>query len=187
MKIKVDDEVVVVSNEFPVSRYVGRIGTVIRMYEDIVPPMVIVKFADEVTIKVPLMYLEKVAPQEKSSNELLEGAKRISKVEFDSAVFEAIRPDGKVGANPLISALDRLVGYVAGNTVSDKIFGDQEVVTMTEDQFVNALWDGCSPKNMSDCISGAMSLRRCVDVSIASIMSLRNLVKIFFPDESKND
>lgn len=184
MKIKVNDEVVIVSNEFPLTRFVGRVGIVDRMYEDIIPQTAIVRFSEFETVKVPVMYLEKVAPQKKSSDELFGGAKRITRDDFAQAVAKVTRPKFTGNMSDLIGTM---TASISGMDITDKLFNDRDEVVMTEDQLVMALWDGCAPKNMSEIIDRKMSFAQCMDVSLTNLITLRDIVKILFPDESKND
>jgi hypothetical protein len=184
MNIKVNDEVVIVSNDFPFARFVGNVGTVVRMYEEVIPPTAIVKFSEFETVKVPVMYLEKVAPQEKSSDEIPEGAKRITRGDFARAVTEVTCPKFTGKMSDLIGTMS---ATIVGMDITQKLFNDRDEVVMTEDQLVATLWDGCAPENVCETVNREMSFTQCMGVSLASIVTLRDIVEILFPDESKND
>ena len=86
--------------------------------------------------------------------------------------------------NPLFGLLGGMSAMITGMKIADRIFKDQEVVTITEDQFTEAIWDYCSPAKLAE--SSNMSVRECMKVSLLSINALDDLIEIFFGDGSGN-
>jgi ribosomal protein L24 len=184
MKVKVNDTVKVVSGN-----KIGRIGKVIRIY-DFISCTAVVEFDDGLA-KFPVEVLEKVEPQEnqEAKNEIPEGAKRISKEVFDAAIDEVVNLENmfnNVGDYSMFDLVEVMSAKVVVDMLRENMFKDQDVVVMTEDQFVAALWTGCSPVSLSKSVDNKMTARKCMDISIPSIVRLRKIVAIIF-DESDND
>ena len=178
MSINVNDEVKVVSNNGGDSAMmIGCTGKVIRLY-DLITPIAIVKFNNGITAKIPVNDLIKVETQVNQENKIPEGAKR-----------DLTSPGGSFGrvateVNPLFGLLGGMSAMITGMEIADRIFKDQEVVTITEDQFTEAIWDNCSPAKLAE--SSNMSVRECMKVSLLSINALDDLIEIFFGDGSSN-
>lgn len=189
MSINVNDEVKVVSNNGGDSAMtIGYTGKVIRLY-DLITPIAIVKFNNGITAKIPVNDLIKVETQVNQENKIPEGAKRITKAEFIEAVHDLTSPGGSFGrvateVDPLFGLLGGMSAMITGMKIADRIFKDQEVVTITEDQFTEAIWDNCSPAKLAE--SSNMSVRECMKVSLLSINALDDLIEIFFGDGSGN-
>lgn len=163
------------------------IGTVINTYAVTPDNVAIVHLeATGETVKIPFSNLRKYEPQEKqeSKTEIPEGARRITEAEFGKAVIEVTalenHPSGMDEKNPMSSILGGLVGAIVGGKIAKKVFKDNEVITVTRDQLVEIIWNGCSPANADEKNGGNMV------VSIAAVMTLQNLVEIFFPSGSEN-
>jgi len=179
--IKVNDLVKVVSCESYLDLFKDRTGKVTRIFETLTVPVAIVELEDGSTIKVPVNNLDKVEvkPQE---SEIPEGAKRITEAEFREAVaqvtshFAARRGDIMLG----------MTGLMVGADIGRKLFGSQDSVVMTKDEFIVNLWDGCSPVNVSESVNGKMTLDQSLPVAISAIHSMRDLANTIF-DESDHD
>lgn len=166
----------------------GRKGKVVKMHD--FAGIALVSFDDNGGLgKVEIAQLVEIQPQESRivdvKIEIPEGAKKISRADFDAALAEITSPrkmlDGNF--NPMVSFTKVLTARIIGDTLREEIFKDQDVVVMTKDEFVVALWDGCNPKCVSDQIRGRQSVARSMDVSVAAILSLREIPDILFGAE----
>lgn len=154
-------------------------GKVIRIYESV--GIALVQMDNGDLGKVYLAELVEIRPQEaEPKTEIPEGAKKISRASFDEAIKEATFSVADVGRNPMVGLMGAMTGVVVGQDVGDKIFKGQDVVVMTEEDFVVALWDGCNPKNVSASVGNLHSVTKCLDVSVAAILSLRKIARILF-------
>lgn len=189
MSIKENSVVkVVTDNPF----FAGLIGTgeVVRTYSDL--GIAIVRFESGQIVKIPVDCLAEV--EQKNENQepkIQEGAKRITKDEFIAAVHEVTSPGNLLGgfaieSNPLGGLLGGVSAMITGMKIADEIFKDQDVVTMTEDQLIGALCDGCNPVKLSKGTKKNMSVAHCMPVAMLSISALESLIKIFFGDGSEN-
>lgn len=161
----------------------GKTGVIISSYNFTPDNIAIVRLDDNETIKIRMEDLIKLDAQTEQDSEIPEGARPISKGEFEDAVDEVTKPENHPGGmdrkNPMVSLIGVLVGVIVGGKIAEKVFKDTEVITVTKDQLVGIIWDGCNPENMADLPGDNMT------TSIAAIMTLRNIVKIFFPSGSE--
>lgn len=191
MSIKVNDKVRVDTSMGYLSNVMGLTGTVIQVYDFLVP-MAIVKFENGITAKVEVSNLIKVEAQENQEAKLVtpeipEGAKRITKSDFEAALMAVANPVGGMSErNPMAVFVGSMTAMIVGKNVAAKIFKDQDSVVMTEDQFTAALWDGCNPENVSESVGEKIPVSKCMRVSITAIISLENIVGVLFSDNSDN-
>lgn len=175
MNVRENDRVQVVGDIFD-----GKVGTVKSVYNSL--GMAVVKF-DEGVAKVPLSCLVKIKSQENAEpkTEIPEGAKKISRADFEVALIDSSQyMASRVSSHPLTAVIGSSIGTIVGANIADKIFKDQDVVVMTEDQFVAELWVNCNPKAVGEMIGNLMNLGNNMDVAIAAIMNLRKIPGILF-------
>lgn len=160
-------------------------GKVAHVYDAL--GIAIVQFENGDLGKVALASLVEIEPQENREikSEIPEGAKKISRADFDAAVDEAtVSVIGGNYRNPEAGLVGALVGSIVGRDAGDKIFKDQDVVVITEEDLVVALWDACNPKCVSASVDNRHSIVDCLDVSVAAILSLRKIGRILFGAEN---
>lgn len=169
--------------------YDGRVGKVCNVYPEI--DLAVVSFEDNGDIgKVSLSYLVEVQPQAEQivdvKIEIPEGAKKISRADFDAALAEITDPDKmfKSGHDALGVIIRGLIAKVVGDSVREKIFEDQEVVVITAETFTVALWDACNPVAVNKATTGGKtSDRKALKVAITAIITLEEMVDILFGEE----
>lgn len=174
----------------------GKIGVIDRIHNFTFGDVAIVKLDDNVSAKVYTVDLIKIDEAQEAhkeqeyETEIPEGARVISEEDFLGAVFEVTKPENHSGGmdekNPMSNIIGGMVGVVVGAKIAKKVFKDQEAVTLTEDQLVKIIWDGCSPENMQGVIDNNMTVDVCMVTSLAAIMTLKNLGNILFPNGSEN-
>jgi hypothetical protein len=160
-----------------------RAGKVVRVYDDLIIPVAIVEFSETLTAKIPIVYLIEIKEQAKEpvkEPEIPEGAKRITRNDFTQAITDATCPAFNGEFSDLIGSMS---ASIVGMEMTDNLFKDQDVIIMTEDQLVAALWDGCSPVNVDESVGSRMGLYKSLTVSITAIMKLRKLVEILFSED----
>lgn len=188
MSIKENDRVKVIKAEGELSPLIGATGTVKRIYElsagDIAAVQIIPDetIAREIFVKLPVENLEKVGPQENRETEIPEGAKRITKADFEAALAEITSPEKmhESGSNLLGTFTRIMTAKIIGDSVRDKIFEDQDVVIMTEEEFISTLWKACDPVTTSESVKKGLSARKCVHVAITAMIGLEEIVGIIF-------
>lgn len=120
---------------------------------------------------------------EEIKTEIPEGAKKITRSDFDRAVVRSSLLENKSN-DPMQNLVGSMTGVIVGKVAADDIFKGQDAVVMTEDEFIFALWDACNPNHVSEIIDNKMTLYRCIDVSIAGMLNMRNVVRILFGPEN---
>lgn len=158
-------------------------GKVVRVYGNVGIALVQMENGD--LGKVYLSELVEIRPQEtEPKTEIPAGAKKISRASFDEAIKEVTFSvmDGNY-RNPKSGLMGAMTGALVGQDVGDRIFKGQDVVVMTEEDFVVALWDGCNPKYVSASVGNAQPVVKCLDISVAAILSLRKIGRILFGEE----
>lgn len=164
--------------------YKGRTGKVVRVHDLV--DIALVSFDDNGDLgKVSLSALVEVQPQKQAVEpEIPEGAKKISRADFEVALIDSSQyTASRVSSHPLTAIIGSSIGTIVGANIADKIFKDQDVVVMTEDQFVAELWVNCNPKAVGEMIGNLMNLGNNMDVAIAAIMNLRKIPVILFGGE----
>lgn len=159
-------------------------GKVVRVYGNVGIALVQMENGD--LGKVYLSELVEIHPQEtEPKTEIPEGAKKISRADFEIAFIESIQLLRETAFdNPTSGIITTAIGSIVGKNIADKLFEDQDVVVMTEDQFTAVLWAGCSPEAMSGIIGGLMGIGKTIDVSIAALMSMRKIPDLLFGAEN---
>lgn len=168
----------------------GKTGKVVKIHE--YADLAIVSFDDNGDLgKVSLSALVEVQPQESRivdvKIEIPEGAKKISRVDFEAALKRVTSPDRVLGDNsrdPMGGFMRSITTMIVGKKVTDKIFEDQDVVVMTEDEFISALWGACDPVTVSDDVDKKLSSRKCITVAMTAIISFEEIVESFFGAEN---
>lgn len=178
MNIKVNDQVKVVSGSMA-----GHIGKVIRIYA-LVVPVAIVEFSDR-TLKIPVEFLEKVEPQEnqEAKNEIPEGAKRITKEEFFTALQKITSPEAIFSGesvDPFHAMIEGVSALLFGHKVAKILFEDKDAVILTENDLVGALWNTCDPVAVVKEGDRKQSAFDALLMSVSSVIVLRDLVEILF-------
>lgn len=185
MNIKPNDKVKILNAEGYLAELEGVTGTVERVYPEHTPPIAIVKFEEDptvascMTVKVYIDNLVKVEPEV----EIPEGAKQISKDDFDAALKEITSPERALSNNkiePTKLFFAAMTTMIIGRKVSERLFENQSSITVTEDQFIDAIWSACSPVNVSEGIDNKISVRKCAHISLTTTLDLLEIVPILF-------
>lgn len=185
MNINVNDRVRVIRADGELIPLIGAIGEVDRIHELATGRIAIVKIIPdetcyrEIVVKFPVENLEKVEPK----TEIPEGAKQISEADFEAALKELTDPEkmlsGKSG-NPMVGFTRLLTAKLVGDGVKKRVFEDQDVVVMTEEEFSVALWDACNPVAVDEFTGNKMGAAKTLKVSITTIITLEEIVDILF-------
>lgn len=187
MSINTNDKVKVVN---PLLDFYGETGTVINTYNVTPDNVAIVRLDCGITTKIRIDSLDKIEAQVEQDPEIPEGARRITEGDFRSAVFEVTAPGAVPGGmnkeNPMSSIVGAMVGNIVGMRIAENLFKDFDVVTLNEDQLATVIWNGCAPENVSHCVNDDMSIVQSMSVSLAAIVTLKNLVGYFFPKSLGN-
>jgi hypothetical protein len=192
MKINVNDKVLISSNDEVIGAYNGEVATVKRIYPDVTPPIAYVEIeADLVArtlgLKVPIADL--VLIREEPKSEIPGGAREITKEDFDAALktvtLPTNHPAGIIKSNPMASFLGGMVGAIAGEEIKSEIFGDHDVVVITEEQLIEKIWNGCSPIKISEAFGGKKSAKESVLMSLSAMMTLQNVPGVLFGEDGK--
>lgn len=170
--------------------YDGRVGKVCSIFPEI--DTAVVSFDDNGDVgKVSLSALVEIQSQESKivgvKVEIPEGAKKISRADFDAAVEKITSPEKMMdfASNPMVGLIKILTAKIVDDSVRDKIFKDQDVVVMTEDEVILALWDACNPIAVNEMTTGGKtSNRKAVKVAITALISLEEIVDILFGAEN---
>lgn len=167
--------------------YDGRVGKVCSIFPEI--DTAVVSFDDNGDVgKVNLSALVEIQSQESKTVdvkiEIPEGAKKISRADFDAAIDKITSPKKMSRSNPMSGFIAMLGGVLVSHTLREKIFKDQDVVVMTEDDFVVALWDACSPVEIARSAGNKHSVRDAMRMSITALISLEDMVDILFGAEN---
>ena len=187
MKINIGDTVRVVEAPSDLSAFIGKTGKVERLYAELNPPIAYVVFEEDELIarsmgfKVPLSHLEKVEIE--ADPEIPEGAKQITKADFDKALAEITAPDrafSDTGLDPMAALTKVLTTKIVFRNAGEEIFRDREVVTMREDEFVSIFWRACDPVVVSESVDKKMSVRKCIGIALTAMIDLDEIVGILF-------
>lgn len=169
--------------------YKGRTGKVVKIYD--YADIAVVSFDDNGDLgKVLLSELVEIQPQESRivdvKIEIPEGAKTISRADFDAALAEITSPEKMRGSESnLMATFTRIMtARVVGDSVRDKLFEDQDVVVMTEEEFISALWTACNPVTISESVKKGVYARGCIHVAITAMIGLEEIVGILFGAEN---
>lgn len=197
MNIKINDKVMIVNAEGVLERFNGKVGRVDRIYYEVTPPVAMVVFEYEPGIafnemvKVSVDNLAKVEPQENQEveSDIPEGAREISKDDFDAALKTVTdpknHPAGIIESNPMASLMGSMVGVIVGKTIESDIFGDQDVITITEEELLATIWDGCNPVKMEKILNGKKPAKECAYMSLSAMMTLQNIPGVLFGESEQ--
>lgn len=156
--------------------YEGQTGKVARLYPELNTATITIDGVDRL-VKIRMDALEEVDVK----IEIPEGAKKISQADFDAALIQATTIAMSKNAPAIMGALS---AAVVGEHIGAEIFKESDVVVMTEDEFIGALWDGCHPQRVSETVGNMMDTRRSMSVSIASAITLKTIPGILFGGEN---
>lgn len=167
--------------------YAGMSGKVVKVYSGL--NIALVSFDDvDVVGKVSLSSLDVVKPQEiavEPKPEIPEGAKRISKVDFEAAIVQVVRPDKvMIDSDPMCSLSRLIAAKIVADSVRDQIFKDKDAVGMTEDEFIGALWNACNPVAVAKTTGNQMVARRAAHVGVSAYLTLEEIVEILYAGDN---
>ena len=166
--------------------YDGRVGKVCSIFPEI--DTAVVSFDDNGDVgKVSLSALVEIRPQEtEPKTEIPEGAKKISRADFDNAVDALVAPEKILfsGGNPM--SIIAKVGSVMAlrDHVRNEIFKDNDNVVMTEDDFVSVLWSACNPGVAAKLIPGVKPGRKLNKIAVGAFVSFDEILEILFGAEN---
>lgn len=159
--------------------YEGKTGKINSVHPE--AGVAIVSFDDNGDVgKVNLSDLIEIQDQpEEKAPEIPEGAKQISRADFDAALDRVSNEVMRSGKNPMVGFTQIMTARLVADSVKVEIFRDQDVVTMTEDDFASALWDACNPatlRELNDMPTGG-KVRR---LAMVAYISFEEIVEILF-------
>lgn len=116
--------------------------------------------------------------------EIPEGAKKISRDDFDAALAEVTSPEKMFRPeSDSLAALTRLMtAQIVGRSVRDKIIEDQDVV-ITREGFISALWSACTPVEVAKTLDNKVSDDKAVKIAITALITLEPIIGILFGAE----
>lgn len=170
MSINIHDTVKIVSGEYE-AKFRGQIGKVDTVFD--FAGIAIVRFETD-RVKVYIGDLVRVDP--KATEDISEGAKWISEAEWKEAVKLSTLSNVSQSSDPTVG----MTGLVIGMNIGKRIFADQSRVALTKKEFIEILWDECSPSNVSKTVDEKLDVEKCVSVSLAAVLSLRETIEILF-------
>lgn len=162
--------------------YEGKTGKINSVHPE--AGVAIVSFEENGDVgKVNLSDLIEIQAQpEEKAPEIPEGAKQISRADFDKAIDDLVSPARILfsGGNPhtVVAKLSAIMA--SRRIVGDKIFDGATSVVMTEDEFVSALWIACDPRNMIPGDKSCVSAHRLTKLAVAMVIGLEEVVEILF-------
>lgn len=159
--------------------FAGKIGKVISIYPIIGVAVVALDSGD--VCKVALSSLAEIQePKKPVEPEIPEGAKQISKADFKAAIMEGMLKVMQISG----SSLGAMTGVVIGDSILSAIFKESDVVVITKDQLIRAMWAGCSPEAARKIVNDKMPIGKLWEVSIMAVVTLRNIPEILFGGEN---
>lgn len=183
MAIRVNTPVKVIDGD-----YAGKTGKVIDIFATL--GTAIVSFDDNGDVgKVSLSSLIEIQDQKKPVEpEIPEGAKKISRADFMSALIKVTDPATILSdaVNPvdfLHATLEGMASITFGHKLAADLFKDTDVAVVTEDDFVRALWKTCDPTSVAKRSREASAFDSLL-MSVSSVIRLRDLVEILFGGEN---
>lgn len=177
MKVKVNNEK---------SSFHGAIGEVIKVYEVI--DIAIVRFSDEVIVKIPVDCLLVIEEQnQEGKTEIPDGAKQITKNAFLEALKRVTDPKTCLEANSISdpSFVGNMCAIVICKVITDEIFSGRDVIIVNEEQFIDIFWNECNPVKLSENMSKTIGARRHLIGSMSAIMILEDMIEILFAKDSE--
>lgn len=181
-------------------------GTIKNVYDDI--ETAIVKFDDGQTCKVPFSQIvvciepncqempeSDIQETPEVKTEVQEGAKVITRDQFDEALGYLTSPEGMLDGIPKDKAdevdslslmLKGMTIMIVGSEIAEKLYQDKEEIEITKDQLREVITDGTNLEAIAKSINNEMSVTKVLPIALLSMLVLLKLVKIFF-DDSEND
>lgn len=167
--------------------YKGETGKVSRVCAD--GAAAIVVFTNGDMGKVYQSEIVEIGPQADQvvdvKIEIPEGAKKISRDDFDAALAEITSPEKMLASSsdPLTALTRLMTAEIVGRSVRDKIIEDQ-VVVITKEGFISALWSACTPVEVAKTLDNKVSGDKAVKVAITALITLEPIVGILFGAEN---
>lgn len=170
--------------------YDGRVGKVVNTYPEI--DFAVVSFEDNGDVgKVSLSSIVEVQPQADRivdvKIEIPEGAKKISRADFEAELKRVTSPTHGLNDNSrdaMSNFLRSITTMLIGKKVTEKIFEDQDVIVVTEDGLISAIWSVCDPVSVCEMVDGKMSPRKCITVAMTAMIGFEEIVGILFGAEN---
>ena len=176
MAVKENSRVKVISGA-----YVGNTGKVMTVHDFL--GVAIVSFDDGNVGKCFFSELIEEVPAE----EIPEGAKKISREDFNNALDKITNPKNISAEDPIdrMALLVRgITTKIIGENIAKSLFEDNTFVTMTESQFVDALWDSCNPNVVKEPVGKEMPLSHVAVVASTVVEQIMKIVPIIFGGEN---
>lgn len=183
------DKVVLTEAVSGYETFVGKVGEVLATSEHEFLPGGGVALVDWETEagKISYDHLEMYQPEEEPSHEIPEGARVITREDFDAAMDVLNDPVRILSSDHRASDFVSFVCNMATrNRLEDVLFKTADEVVMSELGFCTALWDACNPTIIHLEGDPLRAPRESLQVAIASVIGIRELAKILF-DEPEND
>ena len=116
---------------------------------------------------------------------------RITSEEFEERLERIMDPDFVLGdvvdkIDPLSFMMKSAVVLIVGMEIKDKLFGENKVIEITEDELIDVITRETTPEKMVESVDGKMTKKQCLPVALLSNLLLTKVVKTFF-DESDDD
>lgn len=173
-----------------------RKGVVHNVFDSV--PVIIVEFEGGNIEKVavdrlalePKTEVKPEAEAQEKKTESQDGAKRITKTEFIDAVNYVTSPEGMLGdkvtdVDPTSLMIKGMAVSIVGFKISDKLYGDNDVIEITREQLKEVIAEKTNPIAMAESTGGKMSTTSVFPIAILSAVVLTKLVHILF-DEADN-
>jgi hypothetical protein len=195
-KFAVNDEVMFISEDGLAE--LGRVGKITNIHELKNGDIAIVEFSDGLE-KIPLENLVKVkrepveepkdekTEEKAETEEIPEGARKISKDEMTAALVKITSPDYiesslKLGFKSMFFGL---TAVMVGTRIIDELYGDKDTIVITREDLEKTLRNGLDLKKLSEGVGGRMDAVRLVPVGITCALVLKHLIPELF-GESEN-
>lgn len=190
-KFAVNDEVMFISEDGLAE--LGRVGKITNIHELKNGDIAIVEFADGLE-KIPLENLVKVkrepveepkdekTEEKAETEEIPEGARKISKNEMTAALVKITSPD-YLESNLKLSGTSVFFGLTAvmvGHRIIDELYENEDTVVITREDLMKILKDGLGLKKLSEDVGGRMDAARLAPVGITCAIVLKRLIPELF-------
>lgn len=165
---------------------IGKVGEIVSNHPDL--EIVTVKFADDdVTVKARYDWIEPID----AKPEIPDGAKTITKDEFIAAANTATAPDNYSRSSALEidprMFLMAISAFCIVSNAAERMFINDEPITVTRDDLVNFLWYECSPDSILKSTEATINAYDSLKLAMAAVPAIRTIVDILFPDVGNDD
>ena len=174
------------------SEHHGEVGTVEYVLTDALGDdtyIVVLENGEKVKVRMNDIMMVDEMEGAKSANEppeIPEGARVISEGEFLGTLARVTTPSELPAYNPdkpMRSVVGGMVGQAVGLMIADELFGDNDVIIMTEDEFSEALWHGCRPSRVCETSKGLVLFSQPYMISIVAFMAVKKMIEVFYPKD----